>query len=215
MSGQYKPALAYETLTPLYDYFTELLGFGKDFQKKVLQIADLKEDEKVLDVGMGTGVLMIEAIKQHPTIKITGLDPDKKIIDIAESKLNKLGMEAELAKGFAQSMPFENDSFDVAISTLVFHHIPTQAKKVAIKEIYRVLNERGRFILADFGKPQTLPETVLLNLGSIFDGRKNMEANLKGQLPILLQKEGFKATEASTRYHGVQFLLAQKPYKLP
>jgi ubiquinone/menaquinone biosynthesis C-methylase UbiE len=215
MSGQYKSALAYEILTPLYDYFTELLGFGKDFQKKVLQIADLKEDEKVLDVGMGTGVLMIEAIKQHPTIEITGLDPDKKIINIAECKLNKRGMEAVLVKGFAQDMPFENDSFDVAISTLMFHHISTQSKKAAIKEIYRILNERARFILADFGQPQTLAETVLLNLGSIFDGRKNMEANLKGQLPILLQKEGFKVTEVRPRYRGVQFLLAQKPYKLP
>lgn len=210
MSERYKPALAYNILTPLYDRINESLGFGKIFSRKVLQIADLKKGEKVLDVGMGTGTLIAEALIQYPELGITGIDPDNKVIQQAQYKLEGLGLNAEMVKGYAQKMPFQDKSFDVVISTLVFHHLPTNIKKLALKEILRVLKDDGRFLLADFGKPQTIVSNVLLNIGSLFDGRENMRVNLSGKLQEYLRTAGFTVEEAAQRYRGVQFLLARK-----
>lgn len=210
MPERFKPALAYNILTPIYDRVNEALGFGKVFSRKVLRYADINEDDKVLDVGMGTGTFITLALERFPNLEIVGIDPDKKTITIANDKLRNLGKKPSLVRGFAQNMPFEDGSFDKVVSSLVFHHIPQEIKPQALKEIYRVLKDDGRFLLADFGKPETLTETVLLNVGSIFDGRQNMQANLKGQLPTMLRNAGFVVNETHPKYKGVQFLSASK-----
>jgi ubiquinone/menaquinone biosynthesis C-methylase UbiE len=210
MKEKFKPALAYHFLTPIYDRFNSALGFGKPFIWRVIDIAELKKDHKVLDVGTGTGIFILEAIQRYPEIKITGVDPDKNALHIAQSKLKAMGRKANLVQGYAQELPFPDGSFDVVVSTLAFHHMPDEVKHDAIKEIRRVLTKHGRFILADFGKPQTVTSRILLNLGSIFDGRANMVANLEGKIPELLANVGFTITNINPRYKGVQFLVAKK-----
>lgn len=210
MNKEFKPALAYHILTPLYDRATEALGYGTSFKRKVLKLAQIQDGERLLDVGTGSGTFLIETKRKYPQAEVTGIDPDKEILEIARRKLKQAGVTAHLVQGFAQELPFPDNSFDVVVSTLIFHHLPTSIKTHAIEEIYRVLADNGRFLLADFGKPDTLAETVLLNIGSIFDGRENMRANLAGKLPKFLKDAGFEVNEAAPRYKGVQFLLARK-----
>lgn len=213
MSVRFKPALSFDLFTPFYDVFSMVLGFGEELDRKVLKLANIKKNERILDVGMGTGTLIVKALKKNPGLDITGLDPDAKALGIAKNKLKKAGKKAKIVKAYAQEMPFSNNHFDAVLSTLVFHHLTTEIKQQAIKEIYRVLKSGGRFLLADFGKPNTFIEAVLLNLGSIFEGRENMKANLEGKIPPLLEEAGFEVSEVGERYRGVQFLLATKGYQ--
>lgn len=210
MREKITPALAFHTLTPLFDKASELLGFGNSFRKRVVDMAEIKDGERILDVGCGTGSLLIEIKNKYPKAEVVGIDPDPNILHIAHNKLEQAGVNAQLKQGVVQELPFPTSSFDLVTSTLVFHHLPTEVKRQAIKEIYRVLKENGRFLLADFGKPETMLSYVLLNLGSIFDGRNNMRANLGGKLPSFLQEAGFQVTDFGRRYRGVQFLLARK-----
>lgn len=210
MREKITPALAFRTLTPLFDKASELLGFGNSFRKRVVDMAEIKDGERILDVGCGTGSLLIEIKNKYPKAEVVGIDPDPNILHIAHNKLEQAGVNAQLKQGVVQELPFPTSSFDLVTSTLVFHHLPTEVKRQAIKEIYRVLKENGRFLLADFGKPGTMLSYVLLNLGSIFDGRNNMRANLGGKLPSFLQEAGFQVTDLGRRYRGVQFLLARK-----
>jgi len=210
MRGKFTPALAFKSLTPLYDRITELLGFGSPFRRKVLAMADIEDGERILDVGCGTGSLLLNVKRTYSKSEVVGIDPDQDVLTMARAKFEGSGIHAKLVQGFAQALPFPPCFFDLVMSTLIFHHLRTEIKKQAIKEIYRVLREGGRFILADFGKPETLTMAVLLNLGSLFDGRANTKANLEGRLPAFLQEGGFQVTEVGSRYRGVQFLLGRK-----
>lgn len=210
MKGKFTPALAFHALTPLYDVGTELLGYGVSLKRKGIGVAQIQNGERVLDVGCGSGTFLVETKKQFPHAEVIGIDPDKAILTLAKRKLEHAGVEAHLVEGYAQALPFPDASFDVVVSTLIFHHLPTPVKQQAIAEIHRVLRENGRFLLADFGKPATLLETVLLNLGSIFDGRENMRANLAGKLPAFLEQANFTVQTVAPRYKGVEFLLARK-----
>ncbi|MFH1032291.1 MAG: class I SAM-dependent methyltransferase [Chloroflexota bacterium] len=212
MNNEYKPGLAFHFLTPFYDAATSWLGAGPAFMRKVLEIPSLKGNEKVLDVGCGTGTLIIEAKRKYPDIDINGIDADEAMLRRAEKKLRKAGIQARLSQGFLQNpLPFPNTSFDLIFSTLVFHHLSTDVKRQAIKEIYRILKGNGCFLLVDFGKPENIGTRILLNLGSIFDGGGNLRANLRGDLPFFLQEAGFQVTEVRPRYRTLQFLLAKKP----
>ena len=210
MDKKFTPPLAYDVLTPLYDRVVNLLAYGKTFKRMALELSEIVDGEKVLDVGCGSGTLLIDAKTRYPNSDIVGIDPDKKILLVAERKLVQAGVKARLVQGFAQKLPFPSMSFDLVISTLIFHHLSVLVKKEAAGEIFRVLTENGRFLLADFGKPNSALSKLFINLGSIFDGRANMKDNIEGKLPVLLQDTGFKVTELEARYRGVQFWLATK-----
>ena len=206
----FRPAFSYNFLTPCYDVFTDLTGFGKSLKRKVVRLLKLKGNEKVLDVGVGTGTLLIELNKSYPSLNLVGIDPDPKVLNIAKSKLAKYKVRASLSKAFAQDLPFPDASFDLVVSTLTFHHIPSQAKKKALGEIHRILRNGGKFLLADFGKPKGPISYILLHLGSIFDGGEEMKANLRGELPIMLKDKGFIVEKIGNRHLGIEFLLARK-----
>ncbi len=210
MGKKFTPPLAYDFLTPLYDRVINLLAYGNAFKRMALELSEIVDGEKVLDVGCGSGTLLVEAKTRYPNSDFVGIDPDKKILQLAERKLEQAGVRAKLVLGFAQELPFPSASFDLVISTLVFHHLSSSVKIEATRDIYRVLKEKGRFLLADLGKPESTLNKLLLNLGSIFDGRANMKDNIEGKLPLLLQETGFKVKELEARYRGVQFWLAIK-----
>ena len=210
MGKKFTPALAYDFLTPFYDRVNNLLGYGKSFKRMALELSEIGDGEKVLDVGCGSATLLIEAKTRYPNSDFVGLDPDKQILQVAQRKLERAGVKARLMQGFAQELPFPPASFDLVISTLIFHHLSAPVKKEAIREIYRILKDKGRFLLADFGQPDNIFAKLLLNLGSIFDGRSNMKDNIDGRLPVFLDEAGFKVVQLDARYRGVQFWLAIK-----
>lgn len=206
----FKPAASFFFLTPFYDFLCELMGFGRSFKLKVIDLLSIKGFEKILDIGCGTGTLIIEVKKRYPKAEILGIDPDEGVLKIAEKKLIKSKVSAKLIKAYAQALPFSDSTFDLAVSTLIFHHLKTDVKKKSMKEIYRVLKKRGRFLLVDFGQPKTLLSKILLKIGVLFEGKENMEANLKGKLPLFLEEAGFEVKEADSYFRGIQFLEARK-----
>lgn len=209
MPERYKPGLAFHVLTPLYDRLTDLLGFGRTFKVRTLDALPLRDGESLLDVGCGTGTLLAALAARFPRVRLAGIDADARMLGRAAGKLGGHSRVA-LLRAYAQALPFPDGAFDVVVSTLIFHHLPTAVKRQVIREITRVLRPGGRFLLADFGPPDTAVQRVLLGIVGRFDGAANMRANLAGELPGMLQDAGLAVREAAPRYRAVQFLLASK-----
>ena len=212
MNYRFAPAFISHACTPFYDFVTTLGGCGKSFQIKVMEHANIQNNERVLDVGCGSGTLVLLIKARHPECDVVGVDPDKKILNIARKKLVKNNVRVDLIQAFAEKLPFDDLSFDVVVSALTFHHLPTEIKKQALREIYRVLKSDGRLLLADIGKPYSLfwKLKYLFDFERIFMGNNYMEDNLAGKLPYFMQEAGLHVKELAPRYHGTQFLLAKK-----
>lgn len=207
------PALGLDFLTPFYDFSCSLIGYGKPLKQKVLEASGFRYNESLLDVGCGTATLVMLAKSQHPTSRVVGVDPDEKILGIARKKIkNGYGLDIELIKAGAEQLPFESGSFDVVVSSLVFHHLPTDIKKQALREIYRVLKPNGRFLLADFGPAKTLLPKILFALARIshLEEWNSLQDNIHGRIPILLKEAGFAFKEAQPPYRGIRFWLANR-----
>ncbi|MBI2908510.1 MAG: methyltransferase domain-containing protein [Chloroflexi bacterium] len=211
MKPRITPALAFRWLTPFYDMANDLMGYGRTLMRRTAAVADLEGGERVLDVGCGTGSLLLELKSRHPDVEATGIDADPDVLRIAANKLSRAGLSVRLIQGYAQELPFPSGHFDLVASTLIFHHLPTPVKREAAREIQRVLKNGGAFILADFGKPGNLLAAAVVNIGSLFDGRENLKANLDGLLPQILEEAGFLVREGGPTYRGVQVLVARKP----
>ena len=205
----FTPALAYSVLTPAYDIALEVIGFGRSFKTAVAALADVQPGEAVLDLGCGTGTLLQALVARQPDARLTGIDPDPRVLAIARRRLQGSAGPVQLVEGYAQDLPFPAAAFDLVVSTLIFHHLPDPVKVAALGEVRRVLAPHGRFLLVDFGAPSTSVARVLLTLGSLFDGRGNMRANLAGALPGLVAAAGFDLAEINRPHRGVRHLLAR------
>ncbi|MBT8352714.1 MAG: class I SAM-dependent methyltransferase, partial [Deltaproteobacteria bacterium] len=91
--------------------------------------------EALLDIGCGTGASLLPFIEKG--LNVTGLDPSPYMLDIA---LENLGNRVDLYRGFAEDLPFDDNSFNFAclVTSLEFVDDPRKA----LEEACRVAKDR-------------------------------------------------------------------------
>ncbi len=142
-----------------YDLFTRLLGMGPRGRNSrlVVELAQVKSGHAVLDVACGTGNLTLAAAAAAgPSGRAHGIDASPEMIAQARRKAGRLekarhaGIRVAFDVGLAEELPFPDETFDLAISRLAFHHLPDDLKARAFAEMLRVLKPGGRVLIADF-----------------------------------------------------------------
>ena len=126
----------------LYDLMVGLMTFGRErgFRDNLVQLADLRPGEAVLDVGCGTGSLAIAAKRAvGPTGMACGIDASPEMLARAEKKAGKAGVAVVFKQAAAQALPFPDRQFDAALSTVMLHHLPRSGRQQCLREIERVL----------------------------------------------------------------------------
>lgn len=185
---KYVHALSFRFLDKFYDPVIRLFMREAKFKNRLIQIADIEPNAKVLDLGCGTATLTLMVKKLFPGAEVYGIDGDEKILEIAGKKAAKAKIDIRLDEGMAFELPYEDGFFDRVLSSLVIHHLSADDKKRAFQEVQRVLRPNGELHIVDFGKPKTayagLVSKVLSHLESAVD-------NYEGLLTSLMQEAGF------------------------
>lgn len=100
----------------------------------------------VLDVGCGTGALAAAAVVRWPAAMVDALDASTGMLRLAERERANLPAQAaarlRLGHGYADRLPFEDGTFDVAVSAFVLQLVPSRHR--ALREMRRVLRPGGR-----------------------------------------------------------------------
>ena len=151
----YLPAAGHDWALPLYDAFLKLLG-GDAARSRLVANAALQPDHRVLEVGCGTGTLLMAIAKSCPGIQVTGLDPDPRALARAQRKADAANVQLRLDRGFADALPYPSGSFDRVFSCLMFHHLAdTDERRRMLGEARRVLAPGGRLELLDISPPRS------------------------------------------------------------
>ena len=126
--------------------------FAVPVHRDMLDVAanTLSAPKSILDIGCGTGQLLIKAAARWPSAILTGVDPAEGMVEIARSQ----AQGATIHLGDAESLPLADSSVDVVFSSISFHHWPDQPK--ALREIARVLRPTGCLCIADMTMPSWL-----------------------------------------------------------
>lgn len=101
--------------------------------------------DRLLDVGCGTGALLSRLCSAFPQARLVGVDPVPEMLAVARRKLPQT---VELREGWAESLPCEDESFDVVVSCNVFHYIRRPVD--ALREMDRVLRPGGQLVITDW-----------------------------------------------------------------
>lgn len=161
MAREYLPAAGKDIFLPLYDPLTRLLGCHAALAPLIEQ-ARLSDGLIVLDVGCGTGTLAVRLARDFPAVRVFGIDPDPLALKRARRKAERARASILFGRGFAEQLPFADQSFDRVFSSMMFHHLPGDVRSAALAEIRRVLRPAGRLELVDFagGAHNTLAQLM-------------------------------------------------------
>ena len=181
------PAAGHDWFLPFYDPILRLIGADAAKQQLIEQ-ADLQPGQRVLDVGCGTGDLLVLIAKRHPDVEVIGLDPDPKALTRARRKLDRAGLSAQLDQGFSDELPYQDRSLDRVFSSFMFHHLGSDEKAKTLAEIRRVLNPAGRLHLLDFGGSTGDRDHGLI--ARLLHSGDHMRDNLEGRIPTLMAEAG-------------------------
>ncbi len=140
----------------LYDTQVEVLftGAADAMRRRALKpIAEWlagrhQRDVRGLDVGCGTGRLLAFLHDAWPGMKLTGLDLSAPYLAEARRLIGKTA-RVKLIEGAAESLPFDDASFDVVTSSFLLHELPADVRHAALAEMARVVKPDGRIVIVD------------------------------------------------------------------
>lgn len=155
MSTDYLPAMIEPRLLRVYDRFARLMGATGVYWRLVAQAA-IPPGATVLEIGCGTGNVLLRAKRAVPDAVVTGIDPDPQALEIARGKAAAEGVTLRLDRGSATELPYDDGSVDRVLSSLMLHHLHPDEQVPALREVHRVLAPGGSLHLVDLDEdPRT------------------------------------------------------------
>lgn len=144
-----------------------------NWNKETLNLPKILKSRKVLELGVGNGKTLRVILSQRPK-EVFALDFSNEAI--IKCKKHFEGKEITFIIGDITKMPFKNEEFEFIVCRYTLNNLLERERKIAINEIYRVLEKKGKVIFEDFSKgdfrqkssKNTIEnETILKNNGLI------------------------------------------------
>lgn len=185
--------------------------------ERLVDAAGLLSGERVLDVACGTGIVARTAAgRVGPGGAVTGVDVNPAMLDVAK---RLAGESIEFVESNAQSLPFDDASFDVAFCQQGLQFFGDRA--AALKQMHRVITPRGRAVCAVW---RGLDHHPVMDLLDRVMGRYLPEESLEGsdapfwlgdlaEVRGLFRDAGFAAVRIRTHVGEVRFDSATRMVK--
>ena len=131
-----------------YDRTNGILSFGLNalWHKKLIGLVRKVPHQRILDLACGTGTLT-KKLARLQSAKIIGLDPSENMLSVAKKRLGARE-NVILKKGYAESLPFFEDSFQVVTVSYGIRNFADM--EASLLEIRKVLEPGGRLIILEF-----------------------------------------------------------------
>jgi ubiquinone/menaquinone biosynthesis C-methylase UbiE len=131
---------------------------------RMVALAQLAPEERVLDVGTGTGIVALRAAERlGPQGRVVGIDLSDGMLSVAQANAARAGLSdrAVFRKMDAEALQLDDGSFDVVLSLFALLHFPRPL--TALREMSRVLRPGGRLVVAVGSRPPWLSSGGVLH----------------------------------------------------
>ena len=208
-NAQHTPPLGHRALTPLYDFAIASLTREKTWRKALVAAISPQPDDRILDIGSGTGSLALIIHQRCPKARYVGIDPDEDAVKRAINKTAKLNGDIQFRFGyFSAEEDYFADPPTIIVSSLVLHQVPLAEKQRILSEAKRALSPDGALLIADYGLQSGLMRFLFRITVQALDGVQNTQENADGAIPKLLGDAGFCPVEEIEQFNSVTGTIA-------
>lgn len=140
----------FNNIADKYDFLNGLLSFALDdnWRRNAIRLANIKPNNKVLDLACGTGDMISQIQKQHPDAIIYGADFSVNMLHISQKKLGSIPFTA----ADAHNLPFKDNTFDRLTMAFGFRNVTDKAR--GLSELYRVIRPGGKVCILELTRPE-------------------------------------------------------------
>ncbi|WP_267641073.1 methyltransferase domain-containing protein [Haloarchaeobius amylolyticus] len=151
LENKARARLFYKYLSKVYDTINPFI-WNEEMRTEAIGMLDIEPDDRVLDVGCGTG-FATEGLLAHENVdEVWGLDQSPDQLEKAYAKFGKHG-PVHFHLGDAERLPFATDSFDVIWSSGSIEYWPNPVR--ALREFRRVVKPGGQVLVVGPNYPKT------------------------------------------------------------
>jgi SAM-dependent methyltransferase len=118
--------------------------------RRLIELADVRAGDRVLDLCCGTGAIARMAFDREA--RVTGIDVSEAMVDAARANSSS-SVRFEVAD--AGALPFSDGGFDAVLCGFALSHLPDPS--TALGEVWRVLRSGGRFVESSWGAERANP----------------------------------------------------------
>ncbi|MDQ6676697.1 MAG: methyltransferase domain-containing protein [Acidobacteriota bacterium] len=157
-----RDAASYDNVVLEFDRFTSRLT--APLADRMIRASDLKDGERVLDIGTGTGIVALRASEAvGASGEVVGIDLSSQMLAQARTRAHEqdLALRTKFVNMDAENLLFPDKSFDVVFALFSLLHLPDPSR--ALSEMYRVLRTGGRLVIAVGSPPPILSISGTLN----------------------------------------------------
>ena len=132
-----------------YDCMNRLMTGGQDvpWRREAIRRTRIGANERLLDLGTGTGDLAREALRQQSSVRVSAADFTLKMMTVGQQRGELPFLAAD-----ALRLPFKEAAFDAVVSGFLMRNVSDLAG--ALAEQYRVLRAGGKIVILETTRPQ-------------------------------------------------------------
>lgn len=144
----------YNRIASIYDLFG--IFMESKARQRALDLAAIRNGEKILEVALGTGLNFVKILIRNPQGWVEGIDVSRKMLERAKKRISKTGQQNySVDLGDCRRLPFEDRTFDILLNQYMFDIFPVEDFIPILLEFKRVLKDGGRIVLVNMTQGET------------------------------------------------------------
>ena len=196
-----------------YDLMNDVMSFGAHrlWKSKFIDIVNPSSSDKIIDVGSGSGDLVLEIQKRYLNAKIDIVDLNIEMLREGRKRIKKGNVS--FYKQNAESLSFTNNSYDKYIISFCLRNITDIDK--SLKEAFRILKPGGMYYCLEFSRPNSFiisniysyyKSNLIPALGKIFSNNRDAYNYLSESIDMFPSQEDLKERMGYAGFKSVKFI---------
>ena len=196
-----------------YDLMNDVMSFGAHrlWKKSFIDIVNPSAGDKIIDVGSGSGDLVLEILKRDLNLKIDMVDLNKAML--LEGKKRIKNDNVKFFQQNAENLSFLDNIYDKYLISFCLRNVTDIDQ--SFKEAFRILKPGGQYYCLEFSKPNSFvlanmysyyKSNIIPTFGKIFSNNRDAYNYLNESIDLFPKQDELKKRIESAGFKSVKYI---------